>query len=240
MRRCGQMNTLSCVVRRYAIGRVSVGAGRRAVSSATAAGRVVTGHSVACSSPSTLWHPLTQPRPGAFCNVFQLGGVRGFALSNAKPPRESASQFWRREAKILAALAVATFVGSVGWQYMVQTVPSDVKKLVKAGGAARLEGMSMWCPHSCGVSTWRAAVAGDIPLAIKKWKQALNVLEASHATDPFHVFEAQFALGDLHDVVGDRTTARAYYKLVGSLVHTLSLPHAVAAATRLTIRFAAG
>lgn len=81
---------------------------------------------------------------------------------------------------------------------------------------------------------------GDIPLAIKKWKQALNVLEASHATDPFHVFEAQFALGDLHDVVGDRTTARAYYKLVGSLVHTLSLPHAVAAATRLTIRFAAG
>ena len=65
------------------------------------------------------------------------------------------------------------------------------------------------------------STAGDIPRAIKKWKRALAILEASHASDPFHVFEAQFALGDLYDENRDPTAALVYYEQVrGRVPHT--------------------
>ena len=77
------------------------------------------------------------------------------------------------------------------------------------------------------------STAGDIPLAIKKWKRALAILEASHASDPFHVFEAQFALGDLYDENRDPTAALVYYEQVRCRVRQAHLrPHSSGSLTR--------
>jgi len=54
--------------------------------------------------------------------------------------RSTASDFWKRELKILAGLAVVTFGVSVAWQYKVQTIPPDIRRMVEAAGQARIDG----------------------------------------------------------------------------------------------------
>lgn len=46
----------------------------------------------------------------------------------------------RKEGKILAYLAVATFAGTVGWQYYTRTPSRAVRELAARGAEERLEG----------------------------------------------------------------------------------------------------